>query len=368
MQISLKALVLATLALEGALAQPAHRHAHQHKRSFRDILVKRNTPSGGWNNPELYKNIDKEVNFSTVSITGLPSATPAPNPSPPTGNKMAVKPEDTPSSETPPQSTSEDDKDDEDDADDADDAGDKDNKGGNGGKDDKEASSGSCSNLADVFESGDTSSQGPTSATARKIKRATFEQDTYVGNTGGGEYGSNMKPEPNCKASGTHSLKFTNNMGSEETFWLWNKIGADGSMNGMMKNAYYQFKLANGQSAVFSVEKDTQTAFSQACGRAAGNGNVPNCNIGEANFDDQMSMGGSFYDVSMVTYNDIKNAGGSPNKVPMTISADGYDDSTAENCVYTHSSQNSPVQPGSSGKCACGPIDGRPFHVNVVYG
>ena len=365
MQISLTTLVLATFVLERTLAQPAHRHSHHHKRSLREVLSKRwGEPPTGWDDGNIYKDVDwSKVNYNgggngeTKGGAGTPSsASPAPtastdSPAPGVENKMAVQPAAEASGQSSPKPSSQ--------------GG---NAGGGGKGGDKKGGDGSCSNLADVWETGDTTSQGPTAATARKNKRATLEQDTYVGNTGDQKYGSNMKPESNCETGATYSLKFTNNMGSDEDFWLWNKIGADGQMNGMMKNAHYKFHLANGQSAVFSVESNTQTAFSHACGRAAGNGNVPNCNVGEANFDDQMSKGGSAYDVSMVTYNDIKKAGGSPRLVPMTISADGYDESTASNCVYTESSQNAPVQAGSSGKCAMGPIDASPFHVNVVYG
>ncbi|KAL9130501.1 MAG: hypothetical protein Q9217_001321 [Psora testacea] len=338
MQISLQALVLAALALEAALAQPTHHHAHQHKRSLREVLNKRQgTPPGGEDNQAIYKDVNwSTVDYSQAFPTGGPNVK----------NKMEAEPTSTSSSE--PSS--------------------KPSAGSGNGKS-HGGDSGSCSNLADVYTSGDTSSHGVTAATAGKIKRATHEQDTYVGNTGGSKYGSNLKPEPNCEPSGIYSLKFTNHMGSDQDFWLWNKIGADGkTMNGMGTNAYYKFHLSNGQSAVFSVESNTQTAFSHACGRFASKGNVPNCNVGEANFNDQLTGGGSFYDVSMVPYNDIKGVQGNPTLVPMTISADGWDESTTSKCVYTQSSQNSPVQPGSSGKCAMGPGDARPFHVNVVYG
>ncbi|KAL9103222.1 MAG: hypothetical protein Q9163_001709 [Psora crenata] len=354
MHISIQASVLVALVLGDALAQPAHRHTHQHKRSLVEVLNKRwGTPPNGWDDPANYEGVD----FSKIDYSGnggQPHASSVTAPQ--VENKLAVEPTSEPSGEpsgepsSQPSATP---------------------SPGDGKKKSHDGGSGSCSDLADVYETGDNSAgAGPTAATSGNHKRATFEQDTYVGNTGESTYASNLKPESNCKSSSKYSLKFTNNMGSEQDFWLWNKIGASGVMDGISKNAFFQFRLADAQSAVFSVEPNSQIGFSQACGRAPTNGGVPNCNIGEANFNDgsKDTTGGSFYDVSMVTYNEITTTGGKPKLVPMTISADGYDDSTTSNCVYTLSSHNSAINPWSNDSCALGPNDPSPFHVNVVYG
>lgn len=200
-------------------------------------------------------------------------------------------------------------------------------------------------------------------------KRATVQQDNYVGNTDG-----NIKGASNCEPSGDekYSITFVNNFDEEKEFIAWNKIGKSGKMDGMMTEPDKKFKLGPGEKGTLVYGPNSQVGFGVNCPRASSFGGVPGCNVAEANFNDQNSaggaVGGSFYDVSMVTYNDIKNGGGSPTLIPMKLSADGYDDSTDQNCVYTHSSQNSPVQPGSSGKCACGPNDASPFHITATFG
>ena len=198
-------------------------------------------------------------------------------------------------------------------------------------------------------------------------KRATVQQDTYVGN-----YDGNINGESGCESSGKYSITFVNNFDEEKEFVAWNKIGKSGKMDGLMTEPDKKFKLGPGEKGTLTYGPNSQVGFGLNCPRANNFGGVYGCNIGEANFNDQNTqggaIGGSFYDVSMVTYNDIKNGGGSPMLVPLTISADGWDDSTQDNCVYTHSSQNSPVNPGSSGKCACGPNDASDFHLTATFG
>ena len=337
--MQIHALVLAALACEAALAQPAHRHAHHHRRGLGEVLGKRwGTPKGGWNDDSNYVGVDFQKAYeegveeksggSGDSSSGTVSSSPS---------QTADQSGPTSHAATSSQSSS---------------------SGGDSSSSSSSSSSGgsgSCSNLADF------------ALQTSMDKRATYEQDTYVGNTGGANWGSNIIPEPSCNPSGEYSLTFLNNMSSKKEFLMWNKIGKDGKMDGMMQPAL-SFWLENGQKAVFSIESNSQIGFSINEGRAAANGGVPNCNIGELNIDDQNSHGGSAYDVSMVTLNDIKNNGGSPNEYPLKISAPGYSESTNSNCVYTDSSQNSPVQPGADGKCAMGPIDSSAFHVTAVFG
>lgn len=351
--MQIHALVLAALACEAALAQPAHRHTHQHKRGLGEVLGKRwGTPKGGWNDDSNYVGVDwnkaydegtkeqggdgGDQSSGTPSVSSSPSQTA--DQSGPTSH--AATSSSSSSNDGDSKSTSK---------------SSSDGDSSSSSSSNSSGGSGSCSNLADF------------GLQNSKFKRATYEQDTYVGNTGGSKWGSNIKPEPSCEPSGEYSLTFVNNMSSKKEFLIWDKIGEDGTMDGMMKPAL-SFWLEDGQKAVFSIESNSQVGFSINEGRAAANGGVPNCNIGELNIDDQNSHGGSAYDVSLVTLNDIKKNGGSPNEYPLKISAPGYSESTNSNCVYTDSSQNSPVQPGADGKCAMGPIDSSSFHVTAVFG
>ena len=357
-------LILATLALEVALAQPAHRHAHHHKLGLRDVLGKRwGTPPNGWDDKNLYSGVD----FTKAYEDGVKGkgqgqgdqghsdqhATPTTSPSETAGSSEST-PTSQSSSQSSAQSSSQDS-----------------SQGSPHGSSPSSNGASSSSSSSGSSNNGDSSSCSDLKDLGwegGKAKRAKLEEDTYVGNTGGGDYASNIKPEPNCEPSLDHSLTFVNHMGSEKKFWIWNKIGADGkSMNGMMSKAK-EFTLQNGQKAVFSIERNSQLGFSLAVGRAASNGGVPNGNIGELNIDDQLSHGGSAYDVSMVTLNDIKATGGSPIEYPLKISAPGYSLSSNSNCVYDEKSQNAPVKPGADGKCAIGPVDGSPFHVTAVFG
>ena len=335
--------MLATLAFEATLAQPSNRHAHYHKRSLRDVLEKRwGTPPGGFDNPSIYNDVDWDKVLKGTS-----------------GNSKQGQ-SDQPTTTTPTSSPSE--------------------TGGQSGSTStstSQSSSPSSSAGSSSSSSSDSHSDGGSSSCSDlqdfnwekpHRKRAEGFQDNYVGNTGGAVYGSNIHAERNCKPSLDHSLTFVNNLGSEKKFWIWNKIGSDKhSMSGMMADRK-QFSLQNGQKATFSLEPNSQLGFSLAVGQADTNGGVPNGNIGELNIDDQLSKGGSFYDVSLVTLNDIKKAGGHPIEYPLKISAPGWNDSSNSKCVYTDSSQNSPVNPGGDGKCACGPTDGRSFHVTAVFG
>ena len=320
-------LAVAVAALEGVNAHPTISHAKFHKLRLRDLLKKKDLDLSGvdWNTALAGKDWSK-VNYDTPGGTQPPANTGSGSSAPPTEDKSVAK--------AAAGSTS----------------------GGSSGQSQTSSSqsapggSGKCLNVKALLS-----------------KRATAQQDGYVGNTQG-----NITPEPNCQSSGHYSVTFVNKRGSTKSYDIWNKIGTDGKQSGMMSKPAQSFKLEDGQSATFTFGPNSQIGFSEDMGRAAGNGGVPNGPVGEVNFNDHNfgggSDGGSWYDVSMVTVNDIKKAGGSPMNVPITLTADNWDPSTNTNCVYTDSSQNSPVNPGKSGKCACGPRDASDLHITATFG
>ena len=336
----LAALILAV----GVFAHPTIHHVHHHHRlslrSLRDVLSKRTD----------YSNVDLSgADFSHVDTSGVdfekdvdwskifPNGGSPQQEAPPTATKVAITSDQT--------------------------------QEGSHSESESHAESGSGSGSETKSEEKEETEKKSSSGgkCVNLAKRATPQQDTYVGN-----YDGNINGESNCESSGKYSITFVNNFDEEKEFVAWNKIGKSGKMDGLMTDPDKKFKLGPGEKGTLTYGPNSQVGFALNCPRANNFGGVYGCNIGEANFNDQNtlggSIGGSFYDVSMVTYNDIKNGGGSPILVPMKISADGWDDSTQENCVYTHSSQNSPVNPGSSGKCACGPNDARDFHLTATFG
>lgn len=328
----------AALALQSVSALPGIHHAHLHKLHLRDVLAKRID----YNQEGLYSDIDKEVDWDCVfhrngkgpdcdprkksgqqeaktetQTSQAEDSSPKPSETTPvTGDKSQQSPTSSEGSSKPSQKSS-------------------------GG-------SGKCLDLKALE------------------KRATAQQDGYRGNSDG-----NIIGESQCQSSGEYSLTFVNNRGSKKTYWLWNKSNKQ-NQDGMMSTPQKTFDLEDGQKATFTFEPNSLIGFTEACGRAAANGGVPNCNVGEASFNDQNyaggSNGGSFYDISMVPVTDIKQNGGSPSIIPMTLSADGFDDSTTENCAYFVATDNSPQRPGASGKCNCGPQGDQPFHVTATFG
>ena len=364
--------LLATLALQGSVAQPAHRHTHLHKRSLQDVVEKRQPwdtskdkagMSQEWWDKQLKNKDWNEVFPNGKPAEGKPVVSEkyeeSAKDSASEGKKADQKADDSKSSKG---------EETEKKAGDAKSSssefsGSKGNSDSDNKSDDDSSSTADCSDLSDLHVEGDN-----------KSKRATVQQVKYKGNTGSSGYNSNIKPEKNCKPSGKYSLTIINE-GETSDFWIWNKVGADGQpVSGMMGEGNQEFKLKKGQKAVFSFESNTQMGFSKAIGRAATRGNVPNGNVGEANFDDGNVAGGakgSAYDVSMVTYNEIKDPArgpvGTPVLVPMTISRKGHDDSTTEKCVYTHDSQDSPVNPWNGKTCDTVLPSSDPFHITATF-
>jgi len=333
MQFSIQALVLATIALDCAVAQPAHnRHQHKHRRSLEEVVEKRVD----------YAALDWTSICANGACGSKPSAAPVV-----AGEKFA--PVNTPTNPTSsasgpgPTSTA---------------------APASGGD-------GSCSDLADVWTTGDNSaSVGKTAPQAgqtwselvsggSKEKRATYAQDTYVGNVCPSSiYGRNMAPLKSCDNPNKdpYTLKFVNS-GGDRNFLLWNKIGSDcKTMNGGQSNAFFKFSLKAQQSAMFAIAPNSQIGFSLDCGRDKGS-NGPFCNIGEANIVplDQTTgkPASSAYDVSYVTVEDYKQQGKTPTEVPMSIVAEGspggvpYSVSDATHCNFWQPSSSKPNFPST---------------------
>ncbi|KOS22654.1 Allergen Asp f 4 [Escovopsis weberi] len=110
---------------------------------------------------------------------------------------------------------------------------------------------------------------GPTTYTpfCGRSKRATAVQIAYKGNVGGpGQYGCNIMPVSTSIAGQyQYSVTFTNKGGADQVCACWNKIGADGGINGFFKgNEAVNFPLPAGQSQ--AVVFDTNSQGGCACG------------------------------------------------------------------------------------------------------
>ena len=163
-------------------------------------------------------------------------------------------------------------------------------------------------------------------------------------------------------------MTIKNQAGSDKTYWVWNKAGPnDGGTgtSGMMNHAFYQFKLNNGQAAAFDIASGTILGFSEAVGRATSHGGVPKTSMGEVTYHCGANgcTGGSYYDVSLVVVNQAASDG--PVKVPMSIQAPGYSESSLDKCNFVRDSQDHP----DDTSCHLGPDsdDGKPFHVVATF-
>lgn len=285
MHYSCQALVLAALALETAIATPALRHLHLHKRDLANV---------DWNDAKNYEGVKWTTINYNQGASPTPSASSAPAATAPANNKLAVnnspaQPSSSPASPSQ-SSTSK--------------SGAK-SGGGSGG-------SGSCVDISQVWKTGDTSRSGETAATykgtpwtdratgSQNAKRATHDQDTYVGNTDGNGkgYAQNIVPLSDCNNEDhALSIKFTNakSNGADMNLALWNKVGPGADPNaaanlGAYVNSYFYISIPAGQSAAFAFEPNSQVAFSEAnsdiCQRQSPGYGIPggwNCIWGEAN-------------------------------------------------------------------------------------
>lgn len=343
MHLSSQALVLAFLALEVALAQPAHRHQHKHRRSLADVFkVKRDqqfgTPAGGWHS------VDGDFTtqqWSCIAACGSPtcgdcaSASNGPTPSSPASSSSPSSS----SSGSPSQPSSS--------------SSSAPSTGSGGG-------TGDVSDLMDVWTTQDpTSATGQTAAdvseTCRwgntgntKAKRATVAEDTALDSNGAAPSGCpawypyNIHPLKDCKdlSSYANSAKLTNT-GSKGQFSVYDKsyrgpdgCGGPGTDCGGEKKAFFTFTLNEGQSACFGLDDNAFMDFVPVSAGRDSTSGMWNSNIGE------ITTGGSgfgSYDVSLMNCLSKAQGGlGSP-AIPMSVQQSGFSVSSAK--------------PGSEGGC-----------------
>ncbi|CAK7246202.1 MAG: hypothetical protein STHCBS139747_007826 [Sporothrix thermara] len=91
-------------------------------------------------------------------------------------------------------------------------------------------------------------------------KRATLAQIAYVGNTGCSGYGSNMKlVKSNIADKYTYGVKAVNSASETMQCQAWNKIGADGGINGFFSgNQALTFTIPAGGSQHIVFDENTQ--------------------------------------------------------------------------------------------------------------
>lgn len=354
MHLSFQALVLAALSLECALAQPAHRHLHKHRRDLADVLSqKRDVDTSGVQWDKLpWQAICENGACQSSAPAAAPGSTSVPAPI--VQEKVA-----TPAKSSTPASSS----------------------SSSSGSSGSSGSTGSCSDLSSLWTTGDTSRSsmvymgdgssckgGCTSADGPKITklggstepRNVGQTDTYMGNVGT-PYGSNMLPLFNCDVSGyDYSITFTNSDSSQIKVAMWNKVGDDNAtpgrvMTGATRNAFYTFPLEASQSASFAIAPNSQIAFSQACDRNVSNGQF-DCTWGEADFADanHPNDGASGYDRSSIP-------NGQGNTGLLTVSADGYDASSKSAHSFVSTSQ---LNTGGKTNIPAG----QPAHIKVAMG
>ncbi|KAL8842516.1 MAG: hypothetical protein Q9170_000470 [Blastenia crenularia] len=250
-------LLLATISLGCALAQPAH-HRHHHKQRRDPIYY--DLSGVDWSSIDLsgvdFKNVPYggQTPTTTSGAPAVTSSTPAqapPKAAPKVDNVIpvpaapkAVKPQDTSDSTTQTNTS-----------------------GGNG------VVSGAQGGAQDSFG-------------GQSTPVITGDRITYIGNVGV-PYGSNMMY---ISADQVDSHKYTTtfkNVGQNPIpINVWNKAGKDGQANsGGCTEANLKFTLPAGQSQVVAFDENTQAAFSRDCDK--GPGGYPSCVWGELDFGDQ---------------------------------------------------------------------------------
>lgn len=372
MHLTFQALVLAALSLEGALAQPAHRHQHKHRRDLADVLHSRDggLQSVDWNSFDWVKicaqpgacgkdkfaakdaaPADRQVEKLSGPQVVAPSAgSSAPAPSAPAPS--AVAPPSGPSSSSTP-STS----------------------GSSSG-----SSTGSCIYPSDVwnpahkdtsrsaapintdpkYPGGITSADGPPFSEfgAPSGTHADGTYADYQGNVGA-VYGHNMYPLQGCDVSTQqYSIIFENADSKPIQVAVWNKVGDNykmpnvpGPITGAFRNAFWKFTLEAGKHAAFAVQANSQIAFSQTCNLGPGGDFA--CTWGEADFGSEPNKGCSGYDRSSIP-NGMGNTG------LLTVCAKDHDCSSKEANSFVSVSQTH-----AEGKLT---IPDGPAHMHVTMG
>lgn len=277
MLFSYQALALAALGLDCALAQPHHKHHHNHKRV-------------DFNNKDLYKDVDWDKVFHKPTTDDAPTP-PTPSVSAPISSSSAAD------SNSRPQSTS--------------------SQAASQPKSDHGAST------------GDSSSSG---FGGRSTPKDDGVPDHYIGNVGV-PYGSNMKAIPE---SDENKYKYTNKFCSESpskmTVIIWNKSGADGQQqSGMSLPPNVKLDLGPGECKTVAFDENTQAGFSQDCARDPMKGNIPQCPWGEIDYGNLQNGGWSGYDRSTIVTG--------VNSGLLTISCDGAETSSQEDNSFVSAAQ-----------------------------
>lgn len=142
---------------------------------------------------------------------------------------------------------------------------------------------------------------------AAKAKRATLDQIKYAGNTGSStDYGCNKVLLANADLADQYdnTAKFIG--ASEDLYCLvWNKIGADGGINGFFGAEATTFTLAAGAEQYIAFDKNSQGGG--ACFKGASEDDVEKTSYGaiagtwaEWDFENESNDGWSGYDASAI--------------------------------------------------------------------
>ncbi|KAL1890123.1 hypothetical protein Sste5346_008416 [Sporothrix stenoceras] len=169
-----------------------------------------------------------------------------------------------------------------------------------------------------------------TCASSKKLKnkkRATAAEIAYAGNTGCDGYGSNIKlVQSNIADKYTYGVKAVNSASETMQCQVWNKIGADGGINGFFSgNQALTFTIPAGSSQ--HVVFDTNTQGGMCCQT----GSVSLTSVGEFlcpwlefDFGDSANSGWSGFDASALVAGTV----GGPYGALEACTADGATCST----------------------------------------
>lgn len=142
---------------------------------------------------------------------------------------------------------------------------------------------------------------------AAKAKRATLDQIKYAGNTGSStDYGCNKVLLANSDLANEYNNTAKFFGGAEDMYCLiWNKIGADGGINGFFGAEATTFKLAAGSEQYVAFDKNSQGGG--ACFKGASESDVEKTSYGaiagtwaEWDFENESNNGWSGYDASAI--------------------------------------------------------------------
>lgn len=142
---------------------------------------------------------------------------------------------------------------------------------------------------------------------AAKAKRATLDQIKYAGNTGSStDYGCNKVLLANADLANEYNNTAKFFGGAEDMYCLiWNKIGADGGINGFFGAEATTFKLAAGSEQYVAFDKNSQGGG--ACFKGTSESGVEKTSYGaiagtwaEWDFENESNNGWSGYDASAI--------------------------------------------------------------------